>query len=74
MFVQKAKLEHGIPEQYQALDEAIRTGKFIQNKCLRLWMGTEKCNRAKMQALCKSLASEFPFAKKLHKLIGGDEM
>jgi hypothetical protein len=53
MLVREAKLKHGTPNQYQALDEAIRTGQFVRNKCLRLWMDTEKCNRAKMQALCK---------------------
>jgi len=68
MLVREAKLKHGTSEQYQALDEAIRTGQFIRNKCLRLWMDTEKCTRAKMQTLCKSLASEFPFAKKLNSM------
>ncbi|WP_017662446.1 RNA-guided endonuclease TnpB family protein [Baaleninema simplex] len=68
MLVREAKLKDGTPEQYQALDEAIRTGQFVRNKCLRLWMDTKKCTRAKMQALCKSLASEFPFAKKLNSM------
>jgi putative transposase len=68
MLVREAKLKYGVPEQYRALDEAIRTGQFIRNKCLRLWMDTEKCTRAKMQALCKSLAREFDFAKKLNSM------
>ena len=68
MLVREAKLKDGTPEQYQALDEAIRTGQFIRNKCLRLWMDTEKTSRAKMQALCKVLAQEFPFAKKLNSM------
>ena len=38
MLVREAKLKDGTPEQYQALDEAIRTGQFIRNKCLHLWM------------------------------------
>jgi putative transposase len=68
MLVREAKLKDGTPEQYQALDEAIRTGQFIRNKCLRLWMDAEKTSRAKMQSLCKSLAEEFPFAKKLNSM------
>ncbi|MDC0832162.1 transposase, partial [Geitlerinema sp. CS-897] len=67
MLVREAKLK-GLPKQYQALDEAIRTGQFIRNKCLRLWMDTRDCTRAKMQALCKSLAIEFPFAKQLNSM------
>ncbi|MDB9312012.1 transposase [Spirulina sp. CS-785/01] len=68
MLVREAKLKDGTPEQYQALDEAIRTGQFIRNKCLRLWMDAEKVSRAKMQALCKDLAQEFPFAKRLNSM------
>ena len=33
------------PAQFAAIDEAIRTGQFVQNKALRLWMdvkGTSK--------------------------------
>ncbi len=67
MLVREAKLK-GLPKQYQALDEAIRTGQFIRNKCLRLWRDTQDCTRAKMQALCKSLAVEFPFAKQLNSM------
>lgn len=38
MLVREAKLLNGTAEQYQALDEAIRTAQFVQNKCLRYWM------------------------------------
>ena len=30
------------PEQDKAIDEAIDTSQFIQNKCLRYWMENEK--------------------------------
>ncbi|MDR9404859.1 MAG: transposase, partial [Halothece sp. Uz-M2-17] len=68
MLVREAKLKDGTSEQYQALDEAIRTGQFIRNKCLRLWMDGEKVGKSKMQSLCKDLAQEFPFAKKLNSM------
>lgn len=29
---------YGKPAQLSAVDEAFRTAKFIQNKCLRYWM------------------------------------
>jgi putative transposase len=38
MRVMEAKLLNGTPEQYQALDEAIRTAQFVRNKCVRYWM------------------------------------
>ena len=68
MLAREAKLKDGTPEQYQALDEAIRTGQFIRNKCLRLWMDSEKVGKSEMQSLCKDLAQEFPFAKKLNSM------
>ena len=68
MLVREAKLKDGTSEQYQALDEAIRTGQFIRNKCLRLWRDGEKVGKSKMQSLCKDLAQEFPFAKKLNSM------
>ena len=68
MLIREAKLKDGTSEQYQALDEAIRTGQFIRNKCLRLWMDKEKIGKSKMQSLCKDLAQEFPFAKKLNSM------
>jgi hypothetical protein len=34
----EAKLLNGTAEQYQALDEAIRTAQFVRNKCVRYWM------------------------------------
>ncbi len=37
MIVYEFKVK-GKQKQYQAIDEAIRTSQFIQNKCLRYWM------------------------------------
>jgi putative transposase len=32
-------------QQYKAIDEAIRTAQFIQNKCLRYWMDNKGVGR-----------------------------
>ena len=57
---------YGKKIQYQAIDEAIRTGQFIRNKCLRLWMDTPKTGKYDLSKYCKTLALEFPFAKELN--------
>ena len=46
MRVLEAKLLNGTAQQYQALDEAIRTAQFVRNKCLRHWMDHQGVNRA----------------------------
>ena len=66
MRVLEAKLLNGTAQQYQALDEAIRTAQFVRNKCLRHWMDHQGVNRATLYSLCKDLAREFPFAQKLN--------
>ena len=54
------------PEQYAAIDEAIRTVQFIRNKCLSLWMGTRGTTRNDLQCLCAVLAATYPFAARLN--------
>jgi len=66
MRVIEAKLLNGTAEQYQALDEAIRTAQFVRNKCVRCWMDNKSVNKAVLYAHCKDLAKEFAFAKKLN--------
>jgi len=66
MIVREAKLLNGTPEQYQALDSAIRTAQFVRNKCVRYWMDNKGVNKAVLYAHCKDLAQEFDFAKKLN--------
>jgi putative transposase len=66
MIVREAKLKHGAAEQYLALDEAIRTAQFIRNKAVRFWIDNQGTNKADLYSLCKDLAKEFPFAKKLN--------
>jgi putative transposase len=59
--------------QFSAIDEAIRIGQFIRNKCLRYWMDApreEKVNRFSLNKYCKVLADnpEFPFVGKLNSM------
>jgi putative transposase len=66
MIVREAKLKHGTKEQYSAIDEAIRTAQFIRNKAIRYWMDNKGTGKAQLYSLCKDLAREFDFAKKLN--------
>jgi len=66
MRVMEAKLLNGTAEQYQALDEVIRTAQFVRNKCVRYWMDNRGVGRNQLYAHCKDLAKEFDFAKKLN--------
>ena len=68
MLVREAKLLLGSNTQYRALDEAIRTDQFIRNKAVRFWMDNHGTNKARLSKLCKQLAEEFPFAKKLNSM------
>ncbi|MGK7955777.1 MAG: RNA-guided endonuclease InsQ/TnpB family protein [Crocosphaera sp.] len=52
--------------QYIAIDEAIRTAQFVQNKCLRFWMDNEKVNKYDLNKYCRVLAHDFDFANKLN--------
>ena len=56
----------GKPQQYTAIDQAIRTGQFIRNKCLRLWLDVKGTNKMDFYKYCKVLAHEFSFANKLN--------
>ncbi|MEG4851877.1 transposase [Microcoleus sp. B5-D4] len=67
MLVFEAKLE-GKREQYERLDEAIRTARFIRNSCIRYWMDTKGVGRYDLSAYCAVLAREFPWAAKLNSM------
>jgi putative transposase len=66
MIIREAKLKFGTKEQYSALDDAIRTAQFIRNKAVRFWVDNKSTSKADLYTLCKDLAKEFPFAKKLN--------
>jgi len=68
MLVVEAKLKNGLPEQYQLIDDAIKTGQFVRNKCLRYWMDNKGITRNDLQKLCSLLAKnkETPWVNKLN--------
>ncbi|MGL6343334.1 MAG: RNA-guided endonuclease InsQ/TnpB family protein, partial [Waterburya sp.] len=59
---------YGKAAQFSAIDEAIRTAQFIQNKCLRLWMDGTKIGKYDLNKYCAVLAKEFPFADELNSM------
>ncbi len=67
MLVYESKLK-GTQQQYRKLDEAIRTGLFVRNACIRLWIDGLAKSRNDLYKHCKVLADnpEFPWAKKLN--------
>jgi putative transposase len=69
MIVYEFKVK-GKEKQYQAIDEAIRTSQFIQNKCLRYWMDNKdsKVDKYALNKYCAVLAAEFPFADELNSM------
>ena len=54
--------------QLKAIDEAIPTAQFVQNKCLRYWMDNKGVGRYDLNKYCRVLADEFPFAKELNSM------
>ena len=52
--------------QYQAIDEAIRTGQFVRNKALRYWMDNKGVNKYDLNKYCRIIAKEYSFANKLN--------
>ena len=67
MLVQEFKVK-AKPAQFAAIDDAIRTAQFVQNKALRYWIDNKKVGKADLSHLCKLLAAEFPFAKQLNSM------
>jgi len=67
MIVYEFKLK-GKEAQYRAIDEAIRTCQFIQNKCLRYWMENKGLRQYDLNKYCAVLAAEFPFAEELNSM------
>jgi putative transposase len=69
MLVYEAKLK-GTQDQYKRLDEAIRTGLFVRNSCLRHWLDGHGKSRDDLNRYCKVLADnpDFAWAKKLNSM------
>ena len=67
MIVLEAKLR-GEDEQYRAIDEALRTARFIRNSCIRYWMDNKSIGRYDLSKYCAVLALRFDFADKLNSM------
>ena len=65
MLVLEAKLK-GKTEQYNLIDEVLRTALFVRNSCIRYWMDGENLNKYDLSAYCVVLAKNFEWAKKLN--------
>jgi putative transposase len=57
---------YGKPEQFAAIEEAIRTVQFIRNKCIRFWLDNPKIGKYDLSKQSAILANEFPFADELN--------
>jgi putative transposase len=56
----------GKPNQFQAVDEAIKTAQFVRNKCVRFWMDNKDIGQKELYRYNTSLRSEFPFVQALN--------
>jgi putative transposase len=52
----------GKTTQYVAIGEAILTGQFVRNKCIRYWMDNQGVGQKELYRLSKTLREELPFA------------
>ncbi|MEG4516533.1 transposase [Microcoleus sp. AT9b-C5] len=59
---------YGKSNQFKAVDEAIRTAKFVRNSCLRYWMDNKKVGKNDLNKYCAVLARDFPFADELNSM------
>jgi putative transposase len=59
---------YGTKQQFDAVDEAIRTVQFIRNKALRFWMENEKVDKYALNKYSAVLAKEFPFCDDLNSM------
>lgn len=56
----------GKSNQFQAVDEAIKTAQFVRNKCIRHWMDNRGVGQKDLYRYNTDLRSEFPFVKALN--------
>ncbi|MGB3207474.1 MAG: transposase [Crinalium sp.] len=59
---------YGKSTQLAAIDDAIRTAKFIRNSCIRQWMDVKNTGKNDLQKYCAVLAANFPFANELNSM------
>jgi putative transposase len=59
---------YGKPDQFKAIDEAIRATQFIRNKSIRIWMDGGAKSWVELSRHCAVLAKDFDFANKLNSM------
>ncbi|MEG4278506.1 transposase [Microcoleus sp. MON1_C1] len=59
---------YGKSNQFKAVEEAIRTAKFVRNSCLRYWMDNKKVDKYDLNKYCAVLARDFSFADELNSM------
>ena len=59
---------YGKANQFSAIDEALRTVKFIRNKALRFWMDSRSVSKYDLNKYCAVLARQFPFVDELNSM------
>ncbi|GGA32055.1 RNA-guided endonuclease TnpB family protein [Okeania sp. KiyG1] len=69
MLIYEMKLQ-GTQGQYNQLDSAIRTGRFVRNSIIRAWIDREVKSRNDAYKYCTKLAHnpKFPWAKQLNSM------
>lgn len=67
MVVLEVKLK-GTKEQYERLDEAIRTAQFVRNSCIRYWIDNKGVGKNELSKLCATLSKKFEWATKLNSM------
>jgi len=67
LLVYEFKLK-GRPQQFNLIDEAIRTALFVRNSCIRYWIDNPKIGKYDLSAYCKELAANFEWAGKLNSM------
>lgn len=59
---------YGKVSQFHAINEALRTVKFIRNKALRYWMDEKNVSKYDLNKYCAVLAKKFPFVNELNSM------
>jgi putative transposase len=59
---------YGKSNQFTAVDEAIRTEKFVRNSCIRYWMDNKKVDKYDLNKYCAVLGRDFPNAYELNSM------
>jgi putative transposase len=65
MFILEYKLK-GKLQQYQAIDESIKTVQFVRNKCLRYWKDGQNIGQKDIYRYVTKLRKEFAFVEALN--------